>query len=161
MVHLTGYKGGVRQFFILDLGHDAPTILLTNDLTSTPRQLITRYAQRMLIENTLADSVDFFHLDALSSTVSLKVDFDVLLTVTASGIYRRFAKFLRGYKKATARQLFRRFIDTPGDVELTEDMVTVWLPKRAHNPILSSAEVFEKEVEVPWWGNRKLRVRQR
>lgn len=161
MVHLTGYKGTIRQFFILDLGHDVPTILLTNDLTSTPRQLITRYAQRMLIENSLADSVDFFHLDALSSAVSLKIDFDVLLTVTASGIYRRLAKCLRGYKKATARQLFRRFIDTPGEVEIQEDGVTVWLPKRAHNPILSAAGVFDKEVEVPWWGNRKLRVKQR
>src|SRR5215831_13026833 len=32
-----------RQFFIKDLGHDEPTILLTNDRRSTAGQLITRY----------------------------------------------------------------------------------------------------------------------
>ena len=113
-VKLTGYDGEVRQLYIQDLGHDLPTILLTNDTKSTVRQLITRYAQRMLIENSLAEAVDFFHLDALSSAVALKVDFDVLLTVVASGLYRRFAKNIRGYERAKARQLFRCFIDTPG-----------------------------------------------
>ena len=46
-----------RQFFITDLGHDEPTILLTNDANSTARSLVTRYAKRMLIDNALADAV--------------------------------------------------------------------------------------------------------
>jgi hypothetical protein len=74
-----------RQFFITDLGHDEPTILLTNDTRSTVKQLITRYAKRMLIENALADAVRFFHIDALSSSVGFKVDFDMALLVLASG----------------------------------------------------------------------------
>ena len=40
-------------------------------------KIITRYAQRMLIENALSDAVRFFHMDALSSAVGLKVDFDM------------------------------------------------------------------------------------
>ena len=79
-----------RQFFIKDLGHDEPTILLTNDANATARQLITRYAKRMLIENALADAVRFFHIDALSSSVGLKVDFDMALLVLAyQGRYPR------------------------------------------------------------------------
>ena len=35
-----------RSSYILDLGHDQPTVLLTND-SRTPKTLITRYAQRM------------------------------------------------------------------------------------------------------------------
>ena len=62
-----------------DLGHDKPTILLTNERQRTPKELITRYAQRMLIENALSDAVRFFHMDALSSAVGLKVDFDMAL----------------------------------------------------------------------------------
>jgi hypothetical protein len=58
-----------------------------------------------------------------------------------------------------ARQLFRKFIDTPGDIEVTEDGVTVWLPKRAHNPILIAAGVLEAKTEVPWWGGKKLQLR--
>src|SRR5438477_10346047 len=36
-----------RQLFIQDLGHDEPTILLTNQHRLSTKKLITRYAQRM------------------------------------------------------------------------------------------------------------------
>jgi len=86
-----------RQILIQDLGHDQPTILLTNDTKSTATQLITRYAKRMLIENDLADAVRFLHIDALSSSVGLKVDFDMALLVLASGLYRLIERRMRGY----------------------------------------------------------------
>jgi hypothetical protein len=54
-----------RQLFVTDLGHEEPTILLTNQKGSH-KTLITRYARRMLIENSLSDAVRFFHMDALS-----------------------------------------------------------------------------------------------
>jgi len=73
-----------RQIFILDLGHEQPTILLTNEARTPIKNLITRYAHRMLIENALSDAVRFFHMDALSSAVGFKVDFDMTLLVIAS-----------------------------------------------------------------------------
>lgn len=157
-VSLRDYSGTLRQLLIRDLGHDEPTILLTNDLTSSLKSIITRYAQRMLIENGLADSVDFFHLDALSSAVALNVDFDVLLTVLGGGIYRLFARSLRGYERAQARQIFRRFLDTTARVTVTPNEVTVRLPRRAHNPILLDAGLIGRPVRIPWWSGRKLRL---
>src|SRR5438270_2346298 len=62
---LTDYDGPVRQMIVTDLGHEEPTILLTNQLTRTVTPLVERYAQRMLIENSIADGIDFFHMDAL------------------------------------------------------------------------------------------------
>ena len=62
-----------RQMFIKDLGHEEPTVLLTNDRKTSPAKIITRYAQRMLIENALSDAVRFFHMNALSSSVGIKV----------------------------------------------------------------------------------------
>ena len=159
MAKLTGYEGEVRQLYIQDLGHDVPTILITKDTESTARQLITRYAQRMLIENGLAESVDFFHLDALSSSVALKVDFDVLLPVVASGLYRRFATDIRGYERARARQLYRHFLDAPGEIHVENDGVTVFLPKRAHNPLLSQAGFLDQDIEIPWGSGRRIRLR--
>src|SRR6201993_1799034 len=108
-----------RQFFIKDLGHDEPTILLTNDRRSTPAQLIVRYAKRMLIENALSDAVRFFHIDALSSSVGFKVDFDMALLVLASGLYRLMANRMRGYDDAQARQIFRDLIDMSADVAIS------------------------------------------
>ena len=157
-IALPGCPVKLRQLLIRDLGHDEPTILMTNDLKSSLKKIITRYAQRMLIENGLADAVDFFHLDALSSAVALNVDFDVLLTVLASGIYRMFAHALRGYEHAQARQLFRRFLDTTGRITITPDAVTVTLPRRAHNPILLDAGLFDSTTKIPWWGGRLLKL---
>ena len=153
----TPRKRTFRQFFIKDLGHDEPTILLTNDQRSTAGQLIIRYAKRMLIENGLADAVRFFHIDALSSSVGMKVDFDMALLVLASGLYRLMANRMRGYDDAWARQIFRDLIDMSADVTITKSEVTVRFHRRAHLPIVRASDLFNKSVRVPWWNGLPLR----
>src|SRR5713101_293649 len=146
-----------RQMFIEDLGHDEATILLTNDRRGAAA-VITRYAQRMLIENALSDAVRFFHLDALSSAVGLKVDFDMALLVIASGLYRLLAHTMRGYADAQARQIFRDLLDMPATVEITPTGVNVEFHRRAHLPILLASDLFHKSVPIPWWNNLPLRL---
>jgi Transposase DDE domain len=154
------HKRDFRQFFITDLGHDEPTILLTNDAKSTAKTIITRYAKRMLIENALSDAVRFFHINALSSSVGFKVDFDMALLVIASGLYRLMARRMRGYHDAQARQIFRDLIDMPADVAITETEITVRFHRRAHLPIVLASGLIDKPVAVPWWNGRALRLVQ-
>jgi hypothetical protein len=154
------HKRTFRQFFITDLGHDEPTILLTNDAKSTPKTIITRYAKRMLIENALSDAVRFFHIDALSSSVGFKIDFDMALLVIASGLYRLMGRRMRGYDDAQARQIFRDLIDMPADVAITESEITVRFHRRAHLPIVLASGLIDKPVAVPWWNGRALRIVQ-
>jgi len=149
-----------RQLFITDLGHEEPTILLTNDMKSTTKNLITRYAKRMLIENALSDAVRFFHIDALSSSVGLKVDFDMALLVLASSLYRLMARRMRGYDDAQARQIFRDLIDMPADIKITNQEITVRFHRRAHLPIVLASGLINKPVAVPWWNDRPLRMVQ-
>lgn len=160
-VNLRDYEGVLRQLLITNLGHEEPTILLTNDLRTPAAKRITRYAKRMLIENGLADAVHFFHLDALSSAVRLKIDFDVTLTEVATGLYRMLARQLAGYESAQCRQLFRHFLNTPAQVEIAEDRVEVTLPKRAHNPLLIAAGVGKTTTPVPWWEGKPLALKFR
>lgn len=155
-VALAGKK--FRQLFIVDLGHEEPTILLTNDRHASPTKLITRYAQRMLIENALSDAVRFFHVDALSSAVGLKVDFDMALLVIASGLYRLLARKMRGYADAQARVIFRDLIDMPATVEIGESEVQVRFHRRAHLPIVLASGLLDNPVTVPWWNNMRLRL---
>ena len=147
-----------RQVYLLDLGHEQPTILLTNDWRAPIKQLITRYARRMLIENALSDAVRFFHMDALSSAVGLKVDFDMALLVMASGLYRLLARHMRGYVDAQARHIFRDLVDMPATIAITAREITVSFHRRAHLPILMASGLFDQPVRVPWWGNRTLRL---
>jgi len=90
--------------------------------------------------------------------VALNVDFDVLLTLIGSGIYRLFAKSLRGYERVRARQLFRRFLDTTARVTFGDTEVTVRLPRRAHNPILIDAGLIGFAVAISRWEGRALRL---
>ena len=155
-VHLSGRD--FRQFFVEDLGHDEPTILLTNQHRVSTKRLITRYAQRMLIENALSDAVRFFHMDALSSAVGLKVDFDMALLVIASGLYRLLAQRMRGYSDAQARQIFRDLIDMPAQVNITDAEVQVRFHRRAHLPIILASGLMEHPINVPWWNGLSLRL---
>jgi hypothetical protein len=156
MVTLAGRR--FRQMYIQDLGHEEPTILLTNQRQTSPKTLITRYAQRMLIENALSDAVRFFHMDALSSAVGLKVDFDMTLLVVASGLYKLLAKRMRGYGDAQARQIFRDLVAMPATVTVTDKEVEVSFHRRSHLPIILASGMMEQPVAVPWWNGRKLRL---
>jgi hypothetical protein len=153
---VTVAKHSFRQLFIEDLGHEEPTILLTNQRTKSAKRLIARYAQRMLIENALSDAVRFFHMNALSSAVAFKVDFDLALLVIASGLYRRFANRMRGYADAQARQIFRDLIDLPATVKVTASEIHVTFHRRAHLPILLASDLFSETPAVPWWNGARL-----
>jgi len=148
----------LRQLYLQDLGHDEPTILLTNQRKATLPRLITRYAQRMLIENALSDAVRFFHMNALSSAVGMKVDFDMALLVLASGLYRLFAERMRGYAEAQARQIFRDLVQMPAQVAVRPEEVHVHFHRRAHLPILLASGLFARAVAVPWWGGARLKL---
>lgn len=158
-ITLADYEGSLRQLIITDLGHEDPTFLLTNQLRRSAPQLIGRYAQRMIIENGIADGIDFFHMDALSSAVAMKVDCDLQLTLMASSLYRLLAlKVKNGYLRAHSRHLFRDFIDAPATVTIGDSEIDVRFQKRAHNPLLLAAGFDQTHHPIPWLANKRLRL---
>jgi hypothetical protein len=157
-VELPVYDGVLRQITIRDLGHEEPTLLLTNQLTCSAADLIGRYAGRMLIENAIADGIDFFHMDALSSAVAMKVDCDLQLTLMASSLYRLLGAQVGGaYTTATSRRIFRDLIDATATVTIDERSIYLSFQKRSHNPLLKAAGLEQSNIKVPWLGNRTLR----
>jgi hypothetical protein len=158
-IQLRDYDGPCRQLIVADLGHEEPTFLLTNQLRRSAAKLIGRYAQRMVIENGIADSIDFFHMDALSSAVPMKVNCDLQLTLMASSLYRLLgAQIGNGYATAKSRHIFRDFVDAVGHITLTDSDVTVRFQKRAHNPLLLAAGFADRTPPVAWLGGRRLRL---
>lgn len=156
-IRLKGYEGELRQVTVTDLGHEDPTILLTNNVEIKCPSLVTRYAQRMLIENGISDAIQFFHLDALSSMIGLKVDFDLQITLMAAALYRLMAgRIGREYERAQAKKIFRNLLDVSATVIVCDDEVVVKLDKRAHNPYLVASGLAEKPTPMPWFGNKKL-----
>ncbi len=155
-IRLTGYPGTVRQLVVTGLGRDAPTVLITNDHDLTAKALIEHYARRMTIEQRLAEIIQAFHADALSSAVNLNVDLDIMLCVLAQALIAALRTRLPGYATVTPDVLQRRFLETPGQITTSGDTVTVRLDRRAYTPVLRQADLPDN-TPVPWWGNRSLR----
>jgi transposase len=155
-VKLTSYPGTVRQLIVTGLGRDAPTVIITNDDQITTRALIERYARRMTIEQRLAEIIQAFCADALSSAVNLNVDLDVVLCVLAQALLAAFRQRLPGnYAHATPDTLQRRFLDTPGEITTNGTSITVTINRRAYSPVLREADL-PADTAVPWWGGRQL-----
>jgi hypothetical protein len=158
-ITLNDYDGPLRQLTIAELGHEEPTLLLTNQLSRSASHLIGRYAQRMLIENNIEDGIDFFHMDALSSAVAMKVNCDLQLTLMASSLYRLLAvRIGNRYEVAKSRHLFRDFVDASAEISITEGEIVVQFQKRAHNPLLLAAGFDKTDEVVPWLGRKRLRL---
>jgi len=140
------------------LGREKATLFPSNNFETSPRELIINYARRNGIEDALGTSVNFFHLDCLSSEVRLNVDLDTVLTVLANGCYRWLANQLHGFDHSQPKQLYRKFVETSGTVEIAEGRtILVTFDRRSHNPILREAQLDHESPAIPWLGNRRIR----
>ena len=155
-IRLTDYPGTVRQLVVTGLGRDAPTVIITNDHHLTAKALVGHYQRRMTIEQRLAEIIQAFHADALSSAVNLNVDLDIMLCVLAQALIAALRNRLPGYANVTPDVLQRRFLETPGTITTSGDTITVHLDRRAYTPVLRKADL-PHDTRVPWWGNRALR----
>jgi hypothetical protein len=156
-VSLSNYEGPARQLAVTGLGREQPTLVLTNDFDSRPREVITNYARRNGIEDGLGTNVNFFHMDCLSSEVRLNVDLDVTLTVIANGCYRWLARQLKGFDNAKPKLLYRKFVETGGRIEVGPNRrLVVTFDRRSHNPILREAALDQDSPRIPWLNNHRV-----
>ena len=159
LVQIKGISDKVRQLGVRNIGREQPTLLITNDLTTTTKKLFARYAERMTIENELDAYIGGFHLNALSSGLPLNVDLDTTLTVIAGNLYRLLARQLPRYENATPDRIWRHFLNATGTLHITDDTITVDLRLRTHHPVLIDAGLADHTTPIPWLDGRKLRFR--
>jgi hypothetical protein len=159
IIKIKDIEGPVRQLAVRNIGRDQPTLLITNDIERTTKQLFTRYAERMGIENELDAYISGFHLDALSSGLPLNVDLDTTLTVIAGNLYRLLARKLPRYEHATPDRIWRHFLDSTGTLHLTDDALTLELRLRTYHPVLIDAGLADQATPIPWLDGRQLRFR--
>src|SRR5262249_36864849 len=138
------------------LGHDQPTLLITNRPQLPARQVIQAYSRRMNIEQRVAEAIQSFGLDALAGAVPLNVDLDVVLSVLAHTVCAALRRRLPGYHAATPDALQRRFLNTGGIILNHGHEIMVRLNRRTYSPVLRQASLPET-ITVPWWEGRPLR----
>jgi hypothetical protein len=140
-VHLRDYSGDLRQLIVRGNGREKPTFLITNDFETPPDLLLSDYARRWRVENGIAEAVKFFHLNALSSSILVKIHFDIALTMVADTLYTMLARKLRGFEKCDAPKLYRSFVRGKASLHVNGSNLDIAFHRKAHNPVLRS---------VPW-----------
>jgi transposase len=156
-IDLPGYGDKLRQVVMKGTGRERPSFLITNDFQSPVDSLVFRYAKRWRIENGIAEAVKFFSLNALSSPILIKVHFDVLMTMIAHSLYHVLSQKLRGFEECRASTIFRKFINMKADISIRDGDIVVKFSRRAHNPIIKSAQLDKAPSTISWLGNRKMR----
>jgi len=155
---LKDYEGLVRQIIITGNGKIKPAIIITNEFDLSLDKLIRKYAKRWLVEKTISEQIEFFHLNNVSSSMVIKVDFDLTMSILAYNLYRLFAMELVRYEHLTAQSIYEKFISNEGDVEIGDEHITIKLKKKRNLPmVLETMKKFEK-VKIPFLNNKKIIV---
>jgi len=121
----------------------------------TIRRRVRKYCRRWLIEKSIAEQVDFFHLNRLSSSMVIKVGFDLVMTILAHNLYRLLALELGRYQHLTDQSVFDRFIYNAGTVAISKNDIRVSLKKKRDLPQLLTA-LNDYKFEYPWLYKKRL-----
>ncbi len=155
-VYLKGYNKDIRQVYITGNGKIKPAIIITNDFEKSTNEIVSKYAKRWLVEKVISEQIEFFHLNRVSSSMVIKVDFDLTMSILAHNIYRLFALDLEGYSHMTSQSIYEKFISNPAEVEIQQHKIVIKLKKKRNLPmVLENMNKFNK-LKIPWLDNKHL-----
>jgi len=157
-ITLRDYDGEVRQVILRGNGREEPAFLISNDFASPVELLVSDYARRWRVENVISEAVKFFHLNALSSPILVKVHFDILLTMMADTLYSMLAQKLRGFEQCDAMKIYRHFVRGKATVGIQDGTVRVTFPRKAHNPILRNVPWHRLPSTLSWLDGANLKL---
>jgi hypothetical protein len=149
---LRNYKGEVRQVILTDHGREQPTFMITNDFDIDLRDIVKKYSRRWLVEKEIAEQIAFFHLNQPSSSIVVKVDFDLTLSLLTHNLYRVLANNLPGFEHCDVSTIYRNFLETGARVKVEGNEVVVYLKKKTHLPILFQLPWLKEKTWLPWLG---------
>ena len=133
------YGKSLRQISICGHGREKPALIISNDFELDAEQVVRKYARRWLVEKEISEQIEFFHLNRLSSSMVIKVDFDLTMTLLTHNLLRLLATDLVGYEHADAFSLYNKFLQNSGRVEISSSEITVFMKKKRTLPTLMVA----------------------
>lgn len=155
-IFLKGYNDTIRQICITGHGKIKPAIIITNDFDLPAEQLIRKYTRRWIVEKAISEQIEFFHLNNVSSSMVIKVDFDLTMSILSHNIYRLFALEMERYENMSVQSIYEKFIKNAADIEIDLDTVRVVLKKKRNLPLVLEKTNLYPNQKYPWLGNKKI-----
>lgn len=155
-VFLKGYNNNIRQVIITGHGKIKPAVMITNDFDLPVENIVRKYSRRWLVEKTISEQIEFFHLNLVSSSMVIKVDFDLIMSVLAYNLYRLLAKELPRYENLSAQSLYDKFVLNGADIIIKEENITVQLRKKRNLPLILEAMSLFDHQKYSWLNNKRV-----
>ncbi len=153
---LKDFDGEIRQVYITGHGKIKPAIIITNDNKLTLEEIVRKYCKRWIVEKTISEQIEFFHLNRVSSSIVVKVDFDLTMSIVTHNIYRLLARDLERYEHATAQTIYEKFIKNEAEIKIAEKTIEIKLKKKRCLPILLENMNKFDDKKYYCFGNKKL-----
>lgn len=147
---LRNYDGEVRQVILTDHGRKQPSFLITNDFNMDVREIVRKYARRWLVEQEIAEQIAFFHLNQPSSSIVVKVDFDLTISLLTHNLYRVLTNKLNGFEHCNVSTIYRKFLENGAKIKIEGSDVIVSLKKKTHLPILFELPWLKEKTKLSW-----------
>ncbi len=153
-ITLRNYDDLIRQIVVTGTGRELPMLIVTNDFDNTAKEIIETYALRWLIENNIQENIDFFSLNALSSPVIAKVDFDIAMTLIANTLYKTLSKKFKLFNNAKPKTIYRNIVEGSAKISISFDKIEVIFGKKAFNPLIMDWISSLPKLQVPWMDDK-------
>ncbi|MFQ5901691.1 MAG: transposase [Thermodesulfobacteriota bacterium] len=155
-ITMRDYEGPIRQIVVTGTGRELPMLIVTNDFETKAKKIIETYALRWLIENNLQENIDFFNLNALSSPVIVKVDFDIAMTLIANTLYKTLSSKFKLFDKSKPKTTYRNLVEGNAKIAISPGKVEVRFGKKSFNPMIMDWVSSLPKIKVPWMNKRTL-----
>ena len=162
-ITLPGYKNEktdkpkiIRQIIITGHGKTKPAIILTNEFDLSLEAIVRKYSRRWIVEKGISEQIEFFQLNRVSSSMVIKVDFDMVMTILAHNLYRLLAMEFDRYEKMTAEGFYKKFIANSGDIEIEDTKIRIDLKKKRELPQLLEFIKKSNDMKYPWLDDKNI-----
>ena len=147
----------MRQVTITGHGRIRPALIITNDFDIKTEALVRKYTRRWLVEKGISEQVEFFHLNRVSSSMVIKVDFDLVMTILAHNIYRLYAMDLDRYAHLSDERIYEKFVAIQGKISIKSDEIIVDMKKRRDLPLILETMKNYGDVRYKIFNRRKMK----
>jgi len=155
-INLKGYGKAIRQISITGHGKIKPAIIITNDFDLAVEQIVRKYTKRWIVEKTISEQVSFFHLNLVSSSMVIKVDFDLTMSILTHNLFRLLARDLQRYSHLSDQRLFDKFVLNSADIDIRHNVIQVFLKKKRNLPLILEEMSKFNSYKYSWLNNLKL-----
>jgi hypothetical protein len=155
-VILKGYDKEIRQISITGHGKIKPATIITNDFDLTKEQVVRKYARRWIVEKSFSEQIEFFHLNSVSSSMVIKVDFDLTMSILTHNLFRIFASDTDRYQHKADQAIYEQFLDNTGEIKIENSTINVELKKKRMLPLILEKTKPFSEQKYEWLNNLKI-----